>query len=285
MAAGQGSMNFKVLGLSAWGRGFTSPAELAALVDGGDATEAEFVVPKPEAISSRERRRAGLLINLAVMVAHQACEDGRVNKAEVPSVFVSAMGDTDITDYMCRKLAQPEKMLSPTKFHNSVHNAPSGYWSISAENRSPSTFVGAAQHSFGAGLLEAVSQANGADGPVLLVGYDIANKLPFSDVFAIAEHLACALVVAPEGFAAQSSQQAVDVSLEFAAGDAPEPQPPETPALAAIARANPQGVGLALIEKLLQARNGRLDMPVGYTLPAARSLALQLSIQPVATVD
>ena len=97
----------------------------------------EFSSPKPQAVPPKERRRAGLMINLAVEVAHQACENAGVDKTVIPSVFVSALGDTAITDYMCRKLSQPEKMLSPTKFHNSVHNAPSGYWTISSENRMP----------------------------------------------------------------------------------------------------------------------------------------------------
>ena len=131
----------------------------AAANDFAGLGEADFEQPRPAAIPARERRRAGLFINIAVEVAHQACERAGVAKDAVHSVFTSAMGDTSITDYMCRKLATPEQLLSPARFTNSVHNAASGYWSISAGNREPSTFVGGFAACTGAGLLEAASQA------------------------------------------------------------------------------------------------------------------------------
>jgi 3-oxoacyl-(acyl-carrier-protein) synthase len=194
-------MNIRISGVGLWARGLTSFDEFLTAYEDGFAgiTDAEFVAPKPATIPARERRRAGLLINLAVEVAHQACEHAGVDKHLVPSVFTSAMGDTMITDYMCRKLCSAEKLLSPTKFHNSVHNAPSGYWTISAGNRAPSTFVGGAGQSFGAGLFEAASLAQAHSGPVLLVGYDIANEPPFRDITPIAETLGVALILEPAG--------------------------------------------------------------------------------------
>ena len=137
-------MNIEILGAGLWARGLTGLADLQALHShAGPTLEESFVAPKPEAIPAKERRRAGLLINLAVEVAHQACDQAGVDKTQIPSVFTSAMGDTAITDYMCRKLSGDEKLLSPTKFHNSVHNAPSGYWSISAEIAPPARLLGA----------------------------------------------------------------------------------------------------------------------------------------------
>lgn len=190
-------MSFSILGCGVWGRGMTG---FAALRDGLAESDyspelSDYSAPKPEAISARERRRSGALINLAVQVAHEACENAQVDKSSLASVFVSSMSDTAITDYMCRKLATSEKALSPTKFHNSVHNAPSGYWSISAENRAPSSFVGGFDYSVGAGLLEAISQSSAAEAPVLFVAYDIANAPPFHDIQRIDESLGVALVV------------------------------------------------------------------------------------------
>jgi hypothetical protein len=52
------------------------------------------------------------------------------NAADVPCVFASAHGDLSINDYMCGTLASDPTVLSPTKFHNSVHNAAVGYWTI-----------------------------------------------------------------------------------------------------------------------------------------------------------
>ncbi len=46
--------------------------------------------------------------------------------ADLPCVFVSAHGDLSINDYACSTLATDPSVLSPTRFHNSVHNAAGG---------------------------------------------------------------------------------------------------------------------------------------------------------------
>ena len=257
-------MNFSILGLGMWSRGLCSYNDLCECVSTGEiAADAEFEKPLPQGITSRERRRAGLMINLAVSVAHQACEHAGVSKSQVPSVFTSAMGDVDITDYMCRRVAQPMKLLSPTKFHNSVQNAPAGYWSISAENRAPSTFAGGYVHSFGMGLLEATSQARATRGPVLLVAYDIANSPPFADLTPVAETFACALVLTPtagEADACVSTERqdgplGVQSSIALMSGRVPL-QKPKAPALAELAAANPAAAGLSLLEQIVLVQNG-----------------------------
>ena len=268
-----------------WGRGVCGFAEFCERGSGSRRPpEAVFEAPKPQAIPARERRRAGLAINLAVAVAHEACEYAGVDKSQVPSVFVSAMGDTEITDYMCRKLAQSEKLLSPTRFHNSVHNAPAGYWSISAENRAPSTFVGGYHESFGAGLLEAASQALAATSPVLLVGYDIHNPVPFETVTPIAESLACALVVAPREWAVDhagvedfgAERFNVTAGIDLVSGDA-DACVPRAPALAELAAANPMGIGLTLLEQVVAVQGGAISA-ARVQVPAANRLWLDVSL-------
>ncbi len=189
-------MIVQLAGIGIWTKGLT---HFSTLLNGsGIDPHAEYTIPAPASIPARERRRAGHFISLAVEVAHQACDMAAVDKTTIPSVFASALGDTDISDYMCRKLAQPEKLLSPTQFHNSVHNAASGYWSISAQNRAPSTFVSGFDRSFGAGLLEAASQIVAFEAPVLLVGYDIATSSPFHEMLPIDAAMGVALVLVPE---------------------------------------------------------------------------------------
>jgi uncharacterized repeat protein (TIGR01451 family) len=63
--------------------------------------------------------------------------------ASSPSVFSSAHGDLAIVDALCRSLAQDPQLLSPMRFHNSVHNATSGYWAIGCRSREASTAVAA----------------------------------------------------------------------------------------------------------------------------------------------
>ena len=275
-------MKVKLLGAGIWARGLCSFADLQqAVADGQLSAQSDFVTPKPEAIPPRERRRAGLMINLAVTVAHQACEHAGVDKSLVPSVFVSSMGDTDITDYMCRKLAQPEKLLSPTKFHNSVHNAPSGYWTISAENRAPSTFVGGYDHSFGAGLLEAASQVAAGGVPVLLVACDIANQQPFLDVSPVTETLGMALVIGPDQQEDDSSGLGLTLELALgphpADGIMPADTGIETPDLAALAQANDCGAGLGLLEQAARICGGERH-EASVVLPASTGSALHMAL-------
>lgn len=278
-------MKIQIVGVGLWGRGLTGYSALSALLhEPRNLIEGDFENPKPEAIAAKERRRAGLMINLAVEVAHQACEHAGIDKRLPPSVFVSAMGDTAITDYMCRKLAAPEKLLSPTKFHNSVHNAPSGYWTISAENRAPSSFVGGFTESFGTGLLEAASQCLGHQQPVLMVAYDIANAAPFADIEAVSENLGIALLIAPadldlEPFrVAHGAMRPRVASLAYVPNNDAAPMTnaqPEHAALAEVASGNPMGCGLRLLEALHHA-----ERAATIALAAAPGAQLQVILAP-----
>ncbi len=243
-------MRFRITGVGLWARGLTSYAafEAAAPCGFSGIEDAVFEQPRPSHVPARERRRAGLLINLAVEVAHQACEHAGVDKASTASVFCSAMGDTRVTDYMCRKLARGERLLSPARFTNSVHNAASGHWGISTGSRAPSTFVGGFAASFGAGLLEAASQAIGFGGPVLLVGYDVENSSPLSDIREIGETLGVALVIEAERSCASSTGLAVQAELRFV-GKQSEFPVPRARGLARLAEANPMGIALVLLER------------------------------------
>jgi len=273
------SYNIDIAGFGVWARGLQGTDEFLAAYKSGFNVLAtsEFVNPKPASIPPKERRRAGLMINLAVEVAHQACDHAGVDKTLVPSVFASAMGDTAITDYMCRKLAQPEKLLSPTKFHNSVHNAPSGYWTISAENRAPSSFVGGFRESFGAALLEAASQAQAFAQPVLLVAYDIANSAPFRDIEPVDETLAMALVLTPPGVSELATLAEVNLRYCTATTDSQCLSVATNAALGQLAAANPVGTSLALLETLAASASG--DMLQGETLRFAAAPNAQVVVQ------
>ena len=244
-------MKFSVTGIGIWARGVKDQATLQALLaDGADPPDSGYEKPKPEAIPARERRRSGELINLAVEVAHQACTAATVDPASVASVFSSALSDTAVTDYMGRKLAETDKLLSPTKFHNSVHNAASGYWSISAGNRAPSTFVSGFRESFGAGLLEAVSLCDDRQEPVLYVAYDMANAAPFNDFAPIDESLATGFVLTPDTGNNKAASFMLRVDKEHRGTDVPRHS-----FLACLAARNYSGPGLTLAEACLIHRN------------------------------
>ena len=79
--------------------------------------------------------------------------------AGVATVFTSSSGDPDTIHQILETLASDQRELSPTRFHNSVHNAPAGYWSIATQSREPSTSLSHDDESFQAGLLEAARRS------------------------------------------------------------------------------------------------------------------------------
>jgi hypothetical protein len=83
---------------------------------------------------------------------------------------------------MCATLIGDPTSISPTRFHNSVHNAAAGYWTIGAGAMAPATSISAFDGTFAQGLIEACVQlATGAEA-VLLVAYDSASAGPLMKV-------------------------------------------------------------------------------------------------------
>ena len=87
-------------------------------------------------------------------------------------MFSSSAGDGNNCHEICQALASNDRQISPTRFHNSVHNAPSGYWSIASGAMATSSVVCAYDASFGAGLLEALAQVVADGTRCVLVSYD-----------------------------------------------------------------------------------------------------------------
>ncbi len=87
--------------------------------------------------------------------------------------------------------------VSPTRFHNSVHNAPAGYWAVATGSCEPSTSLCAYDTSFVAGLLDAAAQATVDDRPVTLVAYDLPYPEPLNFVRPIENLAGLALVLTP----------------------------------------------------------------------------------------
>jgi len=153
--------------------------------------------PAPELLPPTERRRAPDTVSVALEAALAACRFANLDPASLPCVFSSMHGDLSITDYMCATMASTPALVSPTKFHNSVHNAAAGYWTIAAGCTRPYTALSAGDHSFGAGLLEACVQALAGGENILLVAYDIDARGPLAPVARSKHLLAAAVIVSP----------------------------------------------------------------------------------------
>jgi len=116
-----------ILGVALWAPGFR---DAAAWLSG--AQERSVVAPPAEVLPPMLRRRASFLARLTGEVAAQAAREARADLAAVPVVFGSAHGEVATAVEMMRSFREGEGLPSPTRFHNSVHNAAAAYLSIAA---------------------------------------------------------------------------------------------------------------------------------------------------------
>ena len=151
----------------------------------------------PALLPPGERRRATAASKLALQVGCEALGRNGCELPQVFCVFASGSGELAIIDGICRTLLLPDRPVSPTQFHNSVHNAPAGYWSIATCNKEPSLSLSAFDGSFGAGLLEAAITTIAEQRPVLLVAYDLPAPAPLDSLRSLSAPFAAALLLHP----------------------------------------------------------------------------------------
>jgi len=162
---------------------------------------APTVLPAAVRLPSAERRRTGTVVRLALAVGLEAVGRAGIDPARLPTVFTSSGGDGENCHEMCEVLATPERQLSPTRFHNSVHNAPAGYWGIATGATAAANSLCAHDASFGAGLLETLCQVAVEHTAVLLIAYDASYPEPMRSVRPIPDAFGVALLLAPEATA------------------------------------------------------------------------------------
>jgi Beta-ketoacyl synthase, N-terminal domain len=156
-------------------------------------------VPDPDAsiLPANERRRSSDCVRWAVQVAQEAMAQSGLDPHEVGTVFASSGGEMEVLDKLCRALATTERVVSPTLFHQSVHNTAAGYWGIATSCQQSSTALSCYDDSCAAGLLEAVTYACIEERPVLFVAYDLPAPVPLNGARPIASAFAAALVLTP----------------------------------------------------------------------------------------
>jgi len=193
------ALSARIAGVGFWANALPSWAAAQGFATTGALDPAAPAKPQPQLLAPNERRRAPESVAVALEVALAACTNAGADPAALPSVFASTHGDLAITDYMCATLAQDPAAISPIRFHNSVHNAAAGYWTIGNGCHAPSTAISAFDASFAQGLLEALSQLAAGAPAVLLVAYDTTAVGPAASLWASAGLLGGALVLTAEG--------------------------------------------------------------------------------------
>lgn len=260
------TLSARIEGIGFWAPGLPSwEAALAHVRDG--APPGEGGRPSPQLLAPNERRRAPPSVAVALDVALAACQAAGREPASLPSVFASTHGDLAITDYMAETLADDPRAISPTRFHNSVHNAAAGYWTIGAGCLRPATALSAHRASFAQGLLEALAQLACGDEAVLLAAYDTAGSGPLGVVSRSEGLLGGALVLAAHDAARAAPAGSIALRATLLDGDAPEGQGP----LARHSAGNAMAPMLALFNAL--ADGGDLAL-----LHAGRGRALRVEL-------
>jgi len=205
-------MRLYVSGIGTLGPGLGSWSECRAVL-AGERAYCEGPPPEPNAsvLPPNERRRSSEIVRWAVHVAQEAMQQAEADAHEVVSVFASSDGETDVLDRLCTALAMPQRVISPTLFHHSVHNAAAGYWGIATGSQQSSTALCCYDSSFGAGLLEAVAYAHMEGRAVLLVTYDFPPPPPLYVARPLRGGFAAALVLT--GAPAKQSLAQLDLTL------------------------------------------------------------------------
>lgn len=254
-----------VQGIGFWAPGIPDWDAFVAWAHGappGDATR-----PQADVLPPNERRRAPEGVLLAAAAAGQAVRHSGLDPSTLTSLFSSAHGDQAIMDYMCATLAEAPSELSPIRFHNSVHNAPAGYWTIATGCHAPSSAVSGGDYSFGAGLLEAAAQAIADVRPVLLATFDTAGYGPLRTMTHSTAAFASALVLTPAP--TDTSMARLSITPEPLAQD----HAAVDPRIAAWMQDNPAAAAAPLLLGLAEQRSFR------YAVQASMGLQCQLHVE------
>jgi hypothetical protein len=254
-------IGFIAPGLADW------PAARSLLTGASTYAGGTFHLPAPDVLPSAERRRASRSVRLAIAVAQQAVAQSEIDPATLASVFVSTDNDGDILHHICEALASPRPEISPTRFHNSVHNAASGYWTIAVHSNAPANLVTGTDEVFGAGLLEAAVQASVEARNVLLVAYDVPMPPPLLALHPVAAAGGLALVLAPDTVA----RDVATLSLEVIPAATATASKMSDRVLEALRLANPVGRAIPLLTPI--------------ALGESRSVVLELNAENVLRVQ
>lgn len=217
---------------------------------------APTLIAVPTQLPAAEARRTVRAVRLALAVAHEAFTHAGRDAASTATVFTASGGDGDTVHAILEILATPNREVSPTRFHNSVHNAAAGYWGIAARSHEPSTSLCGHDASFAVGLLEAVTQVSVEGKPVALIAYDHPYPEPLHATRPIAAAFASALILVPD--AGASTLAALDVELTGATSGAATRA--ADPGLEALRTGVPAARCIPLLATLARETAGAVDL-------------------------
>lgn len=257
-------------GIGLLGPGFKDWPQGAAVLAGtlpyvGEPTG----LPPPAGLPPAERRRTGPSVKLALGLGQQAAAASGMDAAALPTIFTASSGDGHNYHMICEALASDDPLISPTRFHNSVHNAAAGYWGIASGAMAASNVLCARDGSFGAGLLDALCQVAVDREACMLIAYDTDYPEPLRSHRPIPDAFGLALVLLPEP--TPRSLARLDITL----AEAPASRMAD-PALERLRQGVPAARALPLLQALAQ--GGPREVVIDYL----DDLRLRVAVTPAA---
>jgi hypothetical protein len=244
------ALQVHVEGIGVYGPGMSGWSQARMILTGHAALElAPLQLPPVHALPPAERRRIGTAIKLAMACGFDAVQHSGADAAHLATVFSSTGGDCDNCHSILETLASGDRAVSPTRFHNSVHNAPAGYWSIATGCMEASSSLCAFDATFAAGLLEATAQALSTGRPCLLIAFDTAYPEPLYALRPIPFAMGVAMMLNPVKTAATKASLTIGLSSATAT-------PMHEPNLENLRHRIPAARSLALLQLLAQGGEG-----------------------------
>jgi hypothetical protein len=203
---------------------------------------------------------------MALKAAEEASAQSGLARHTLDCIFASALGDGSVAHAVLSALTRENRPVSPTHFHNSVHNATAGYWSIGTGNREAATSLAAGDGTFGSALLKALMTLNAENRPVELVAVEHPFPEPLGAERPVGPPLAVALVLVPVTDGAPPGAGEIDRLLELDGIAQGPASPPRIESLRELWRAGPVGRALPLLETLTEAGSVVIEAGDGYFL-------------------
>ncbi len=228
--------------------------------------------PMPSILPDNECRRSSDVVRWSLHVAQEAVKQSQMDPKTMATVFASSGGEVGILHKICQSLESPTPIVSPTLFHQSVHNAAAGYWSIASSSQRPSTSLACYDSSFAGGLLEAATLLSvNQEDCILFVAYDIPAPFPLHETRPLIAPFAIALVLSTK--ASPMSFSMLDISL---LSETIDKRPATTlhPSLEPIRLGNPAARGLPLLQPIAK------NLTTSVYLDFLDNLQLRIDLQP-----
>jgi hypothetical protein len=266
----------RIVGVAVWGPGLEGwIASRPVLAGEADYMPADSPAPPPAILSANERRRTGPVARLALTVASEAAAMSGLPPSALRAVFASGNGDGVVVGSILEDLTiggTQGRLVSPTQFHNSVHNAACGYWSIAVGGHLPTTCLAGHDFSWPAALMVALAELAEHNEPVLLCVYDHPLPPPLHAKRPLIAPFGVGLVLAAPGTDGGLGGIAVRYIAEPSAAPSVRCRTePSLTTLRALAAGNPAAQSLPLLKALARGEaathavpylDGRLDVIV-----------------------